>query len=396
MKILIAPNAFKGSLTAVAAAQAIADGARRIFPDAELVQLPIADGGDGTLDTIMATAGGEVISVPVMDPLGEIIEARFGLLPDGTAVVEMAEASGIRLISQEDLNPMRTTTFGTGQLILAALDQGARRIIIGVGGSATVDGGAGMALALGVSLVDALGDPIPFGAQGVLALDRINVSTLDARLDARIAQTEIIVACDVANPLIGPEGASRVFGPQKGADPAMVETLDAALERYAAIILRDTGQAVARLPGSGAAGGLAAGLATFLNARLESGADVVLDTLDVDAKLKNVDLVITGEGAIDAQTVYGKAPIGMAERANARGIPVIALAGSIADDAHVVYEHGVTALMATENRPMSLDDALKNAAALLQDASERALRLFKAGLECGTRLALKRDHAQDL
>jgi glycerate kinase len=392
MKILIAPNAFKGSLTAVAATQAIADGVRRVFPHAKLVQLPIADGGDGTLDTIMATAGGEIISVPVMDPLGEGIDARFGLLPDGTAVVEMAEASGIRLISREQLNPMRTTTFGTGQLILAALDQGARRIIVGVGGSATIDGGAGMALALGVSLVDGLGDPIPFGAQGVLALDRISMSTRDTR----IAQTEIIVACDVTNPLIGLEGATRVFGPQKGADAAMVETLDAALERYASIIRRDTGQEVARLPGSGAAGGLAAGLVAFLDARLESGADVVLDTLNADVHLADTALVITGEGAIDTQTVYGKAPIGIAKRAHARGIPVIALTGFIADNALAVYEHGITALMATENRPMSLDDALSNAAALLQDASERALRLFKAGLEFGTQLALKRNQAQDL
>lgn len=377
MKILIAPNAFKGSLTAMAAAEAIADGVQRVFPHAELVQLPIADGGDGTLDTIMATAGGEIHSVRVMNPLGAMIDARFGLLPDGTAVVEMAEASGIRLIGREQLNPMRTTTFGTGQLILAAMDHGANRIIVGVGGSATVDGGAGMALALGVSLVDALGDPISFGAEGVLALDRIDLSTRDSRIN----DVEIIVACDVTNPLIGPEGAARVFGPQKGADPAMVEKLDSGLARYAEIIERDTGQAVAELPGSGAAGGLGAGLVAFLGARLESGADVVLDTLNADAHLANVDLVITGEGAIDAQTIYGKAPIGIAKRASKRGIPVIALGGYIAEDANIVYEHGISALVAIENRPMSLDEAIINVSNLLRSASERSLRLFKAGLE---------------
>lgn len=376
MKILIAPNAFKGSLTAMQAADAIAAGARQVFPEAMLVKLPIADGGDGTLETIMATASGSYIPVRVRNPLGEDLKSRFGLLADGTAIVEMAEASGLRLINRDQLNPMHTTTYGTGQLIKAALDHDARRIIVGVGGSATVDGGIGMAQALGFDLLDAKGEPVPHGGNGLLALDRIQTGDHDPR----IAITEFIVACDVTNPLTGPEGAARVFGPQKGATPEIVERLDSALVRYTDIIQHDLGKSVADLPGSGAAGGLAAGLAVFLNARIESGADVVLDALDADSHLSGVDLVITGEGAIDSQTIYGKAPIGIARRAAAHNIPVIALAGYVSDDADVVYEHGITALMATENRPMTLDEAMQNAAALLESATARALRLFKAGM----------------
>ena len=377
MKILIAPNAFKGSLTAMQAAESIANGVLTVFPDAQITQLPIADGGDGTLETIMATADGQYIPVNAQNPLGEEIESRFGLLADNTAIVESAEASGIRLIRRDQLNPMYTTNYGTGQLIQAALDHNPQRVIIGVGGSAMVDGGTGMAKALGFKLLDKDGNDIAPGGTGLVALDCI----VTGNPDPRITATEFIVACDVTNPLTGAEGAARIFGPQKGATPEMVEVLDNALSRYAEIIQRDLGKSVADLSGSGAAGGLAAGLVAFLDAKIASGIDVVLDTLNADQYLTDCDLVITGEGAIDAQTIYGKAPIGIARRAAAQGIPVIALAGMIAEDANIVYEHGITALMATENRPMSLDEAIHNAAPLLEQATSRALRLCRMGVQ---------------
>lgn len=378
MKIIAAPNAYKGSLTAVDAARAIASGVQHVFPDADVIQLPIADGGDGTLETLVAATAGKFVPVRVKGPLGDPIDSRFGLLPDGTAVIEMAEASGLRLLARDQLNPMQTTTFGTGQLIQAALDHGAKRIIIGVGGSATVDGGIGMAQALGATLLDAAGQHITYGGDGLSQLQQIDVTTLDPR----IATTEFIIASDVTNPLTGPQGAAAVFGPQKGATPPMVTDLDAALGQYAQIIQRDLGKSVADLPGSGAAGGLAAGLVAFLDAKLHSGADAVLDALHADDYLQDADLVITGEGMIDAQTVFGKAPIGVARRARHYDVPVIAIAGHIAPDAEAVYEHGIDALVPLVDGPMTLDAAMTQAASLLEKATARALRLFRLGLKC--------------
>ncbi len=377
MRVLAAPNAFKGSLTAVEAARAIAGGLRRVDSEIEVVELPIADGGDGTLATIMATANGETITVKVKNPLGDEIDAQFGLLDDGTAIIEMAAASGLRLIKDYQLDPMKTTTYGTGQLIQAALEHGAEKVIIGVGGSATVEGGIGMAQALGFRLTDVNGNEVSPGGDGLEHLRQIDIRGSHPR----ISKTHFIVASDVNNPLLSETGAARVFGPQKGASPAMVEQLELLLTRYAQVIGRDLGVSVADLPGAGAAGGLGAGLAAFLGAEIESGVDVVLDTLDTDSKLAGVDLVITGEGAIDSQTIYGKAPIGIARRAQQRNIPVIALAGSIAVDAGVVYEHGIDALVPILHRPMSLDEAMTDAAELITHAAERAMRLFRLGLD---------------
>ena len=376
MKIVLAPNAYKGSLTAVRAAQVMAVAVRRVFPAAQIVELPVADGGDGTLETLVSATGGDYVSIRVRGPLGNEINSRYGLLPDNTAVIEMAEASGLRLISDDQRNPMQTTTYGTGQLIKAALDRGVEKIIIGVGGSATVDGGIGMAQALGAALLNASDNPIGYGGDGLRSLHHINVSALHPR----VKSTDFIIASDVTNPLTGPNGAAAVFGPQKGATPDMVNVLDAALTHYAQLIERDLGKSVADLPGSGAAGGLGASLVAFLDARLVSGADAVLDALNADSHLTDADLVITGEGQIDAQTIYGKAPIGVAKRAKQFGVPVIAIAGNISDDADAVYEYGIDGLVSMMSGPMSLANAMTHAADLLERATERALRLCKIGL----------------
>lgn len=377
MKILIAPNAFKGSLPAQSVARSMAAGIRRVLPSAEIIELPIADGGDGTLELIIGAAGGQYVEVGVLDPFAKPIVARFGILPDNqTAIIEMATASGLRLVLRDQLNPMQATTYGTGQLIRAALDHGCSRIIIGVGGSATVDGGIGMAQALGVHLLDMSGQPVGYGGHGLGQIDRIDLSSLDPR----IHDTEIIVASDVENPLIGPEGAAAVFGPQKGATPDMVKLLDSYLTRYGEIIRRDVGANVLSQPSMGAAGGITAALVVFLGARIESGADVILDLMDVNRHLEGADLVFTGEGRLDSQTIYGKGPIAIAARARQQGIPVIALAGCLSDDVDAVYEHGIGGLMSIIPCPMTLDDAMSQAAHLIESAALRAMRLIQVGM----------------
>lgn len=377
MKIIAAPNAFKGSATASDVAGAIQSGVMRVFPDAEVVQLPIADGGDGTLDVIIAAADGQYVEVEVLNPLGEQITAQYGLLDDGkTAVVEMAAASGIRLIDRAELNPMQTTTYGTGQLIKAALDRGCGQVIIGVGGSATVEGGIGMAQALGAKLLDNNGQNIGYGGGGLSQIARIDVS----HIDPRVKDTRFIVATDVENPLTGETGAAAVFGPQKGATPEMVTQLDTYLTKYAAFIQRDLGKSVAELAGAGAAGGLAAGLVAFLDAEIQSGGDVVLDLLNMKTHLQNATLVITGEGKIDSQTAYGKGPAAVAKLAKQQHVPVIAIAGCLSDDADEVLAYGIDGLMATVDCPMTLDDAINNAPHLIEKAVARALTLLKIGL----------------
>ncbi|MGB3958921.1 MAG: glycerate kinase, partial [bacterium] len=288
MRIIIAPDSFKGSLTAAEVAASIERGVKRVLPQAETIPVPLADGGEGTVDALVSATGGRLVTKEVTGPLGERVKASYGLLGDGeTAVIEMAAASGLPLVPLEKRNPMLTTTYGTGELILAALDEGCRRIIIGIGGSATNDGGAGMAQALGVKLLDEEGLDIPYGAAGLARLDRIDISSLDRRL----AQVEVLVACDVDNPLTGPRGAARVYGPQKGADPQMVEELDQILGRFAAIILRDLGKDVKDIPGAGAAGGLGAGLMAFLNGRLAPGVELVLAAVKLEERIqKGADL----------------------------------------------------------------------------------------------------------
>ncbi|MBE3573340.1 MAG: glycerate kinase [Moorella humiferrea] len=373
-RIVIAPDSFKESLDAPAVAAAIAAGIKRVFPDAETVMVPMADGGEGLTSTMVAATGGRTITTTVTGPLGQPVQATWGILGDGTTgVVEMAQASGLPLVPREKRNPLYTTTYGTGELIAQALDAGCRRLIVGIGGSATNDGGAGMAQALGVRLLNAEGKDIGRGAIGLEELNRIDIEGLDPR----IKETEILVACDVDNPLCGPRGASAVYGPQKGATPEMIPRLDAALARLADVIKRDLGKDVRELPGAGAAGGLGAGLVAFLGATLRRGIDLVMETLDLDGILaKGADLVITGEGEINHQTAFGKVPAGVARLAGKYGIPVVALAGSIGEGAATVYDHGIKGFMSIVPRPLPLAYCLENAATLLTDAAERLMRLL--------------------
>lgn len=377
MKIIVAPDSFKGSLTALEASQAIADGWCRVFPDAETVLVPMADGGEGTVQSLVDATGGQVLHEDVTDPLGGKVSAHYGILGDGkTAVIEMASASGLPLVPPDKRNPLITTTYGTGELVRAALDRGCRRLIIGIGGSATNDGGAGVAQALGAQLLDASGDSLPFGGAALAKLAQIQL----ASLDSRIAETETVVACDVDNPLTGPTGAAHVYGPQKGATPEMVKQLDAALAHFAQVVKQDVGKDVRDVPGAGAAGGLGAGLMTFLNAELKSGIDIVIDAAHLRDKVKGADLVITGEGAIDEQTIYGKTPIGVAKVACEQQIPVLGIAGMVAEGARAVYEHGIDALTTLVPGPITLEDAVADASVLLADATERAARMFQIGI----------------
>jgi glycerate 2-kinase len=379
MKIVIAPDSFKGNLTAKQVADAIEIGIRRVIRDAEIVKIPMADGGEGTVQALVDATDGEIITAEVSDPLENRIKAEFGILGDSqkTAVIEMASASGLPLVPRDKRNPMLTTTFGTGELIRIALDKGCRKLIVGIGGSATVDGGAGMAQALGVRLLDKNGNEIAKGGGGLEHLDHIDITSLDPR----ITETTTIVACDVDNPLVGPRGAPEVFGPQKGATPEMVKILDKFLDRYADIIKRDLGIDIKNIPGAGAAGGLGAGLMAFLGAQLKSGIDIVIDASGLEKHLKDTDIVITGEGKIDRQTIYGKTPIGVARTAKKYGIPVIAFAGNIGSDSHVVYDNGIDALMSIISYPMTLDTAMERSKELLADSAERVIRLVNIGIK---------------
>ena len=312
MKIIVAPQGFKATISGLEAARAIARGVSAALPDAETVLAPVADGGDGTLNALVDGTGGQVFSSTVTGPLGQMVEAQWGVMGDGrTAVIEMALASGIALVPQRRRNPRVTTTAGTGEILREALERGYDRIIVGLGGSATNDGGAGMATALGARFLDSAGNPLPAGGSALGRLDRVEVDGLHPGL----RDATIIAATDVTNPLCGPEGASAVFGPQKGATPEVVQELDAALANYARVVARDLGRDVSEQPGAGAAGGLGAGLMAFTGAALQSGIDMVCEVLGFDALLEGADLVITGEGRADHSTIFNKAPVGVARHA---------------------------------------------------------------------------------
>ena len=378
MKIVIAPQAFKGSISALEVARAMGEGVRRVLADAEMVLVPVADGGDGTLETLVEATGGELRESEVTGPLGEKITARWGALGDGnTAVIEMARTSGLALAPLDRRDPLRATTQGLGEAIRDALDAGYRSFIVGIGGSATNDAGAGMAQALGARMLDVAGDDLPVGGAALAGLDRIDMSGLDSR----IGQSRLSVACDVNNPLTGPEGASAVYGPQKGATPDMVAQLDAALAHMSDVAKRDIGADINDVPGAGAAGGLGGGLIAFLNGSLRPGVDIVLDAVGLDNHLESADLVITGEGCLDYQTVYDKAPIGVARRAKARGIPVIAISGSLGERHTEVHRHGIDAASAITHAPMGLDESSARAHELIAAATEQALRFMKVGAE---------------
>ena len=376
MKVVIAPQSFKGSISALDAAKAMEEGVRRIVSDIESVLVPVADGGDGTLETLVEATNGEIRSATVTGPIGKPVKAEWGALGDGeTAMIEMARTSGLALLSLDERDPLRATTYGLGEVIREALDAGFRSFIVGIGGSATNDAGAGMAQALGVRLLDEAGNDLQPGGAALADLYRIDTSGLDERA----VEAQFSVACDVSNPLTGPEGASAVYGPQKGATPQMVEQLDAALKNFAVVVERDIGTSINDVAGSGAAGGLGGGMMAFLGGSLRAGVDIVLDQVDLDNKLEGADLVITGEGQLDFQTVYNKAPIGVAWRAKERGIPVVAVSGSLGQGFEDVHAEGIAAVSSIVCAPMSLEEASTRAGELIADAMAEAMRFMKVG-----------------
>lgn len=376
MRVIVAPDSFKGSASAPEVATAMERGIRTVFPDADVVAFPIADGGEGTVDALVAATAGRIETRTVRGPLGEPVAARWGVLGDGTtAVVETAAASGLPLVPPERRDPRVTTTFGTGELLRAVLDAGLRTIVVGLGGSATNDGGAGLLRALGVRLLDAGGRDLPDGGAALAGLARIDATGLDPRL----SETELLVACDVDNPLTGPRGASAVFGPQKGATPEAVRALDAALARFAQVARTVTGRDVASIPGAGAAGGLGAGLLFFTPARLRPGIELVLAATRFAEAVAGADLVLTGEGRTDAQTAMGKAPVGVAAAARAKGVPVICLSGSLGDGWETVLDAGIDAVQSVAPGPITLDESMARAPELIAAAAARVCRTVKVG-----------------
>jgi glycerate kinase len=375
MHIVVAPDSYKGSVSAVEVALAMERGILTVFPSAKVRKIPIADGGEGTVEALVTATGGQYRSNEVAGPLGERIFAAWGVLGDGkTAVIEMATASGLPLVPADRRDPRKASSYGTGELIRAALDAGLRRIIIGIGGSATNDAGAGMARALGVRFLAADGSQLADGGAALAALVGIDLSGLDSRLQ----KTEIIVACDVDNPLCGPRGASAVFGPQKGATPEIVAQLDAALGRFAEYAQQVTGRDVAGLPGAGAAGGLGAGLMFFTRAQLKPGIEIVLDTVNFSTVVKDADYVITGEGRTDFQTAFGKAPVGVAKVAKMSGVPVFCLSGGLGKGADDVLAQGIDAVMSICERPMSLEECMAAGSTLIESATVRLCRIIRA------------------
>ncbi|MEB8267328.1 glycerate 3-kinase [Klebsiella grimontii] len=375
MKIIIAPDSFKESVSASRCAQAIKAGFVSIFPQAECVCLPIADGGEGTVEAMVEATDGKMVMLPVMGPMGDFVGAFYGLSGDGqTAFIEMAAASGLMLVPAGERNPLRATSYGTGELIRHALDAGVRHIILGIGGSATVDGGMGMAQALGARFLDERGESVGLGGGALQRLVKIDLSDLDPRLhDCRIE-----VACDVDNPLLGERGAAAVFGPQKGACIEMVAVLERGLQNYARVMLAATGQDVAPMVGGGAAGGMGAAARVFLNATLKSGIDIVLEAVHLEEALRDADLVITGEGRMDSQTVGGKAPVGVARIAKKYAIPVIGIAGVLGDGVEAVHQHGIDAVF-------SILPALAPLAEVL-DRGEQNLYACARNIACAIKL----------
>ncbi|MEK3732967.1 glycerate kinase [Paenibacillus sp. FSL M8-0334] len=379
MKIVIAPDSFKESLSALEAAEAIEKGFRSVFPDADYYKMPMADGGEGTVRSLVDATGGTIMERVVTGPLGEPAQAFFGITGDGrTAIIEMAAASGLHLVPAERRNPLLTSTRGTGELIRFALEEGVEHMIIGIGGSATNDGGAGMVQALGGRLLDRSGREIGPGGGALSDLHEVDMSGLDARL----AGVRIEVACDVDNPLTGPRGASAVFGPQKGATPDMVQLLDRNLSHFADVAEQALGKTFREKEGAGAAGGLGAGLIAFLNADLRRGIDIVLNASRFEDIVRDADLVITGEGRIDRQTIYGKTPIGVAKAAKKYDVPVIGIAGSLSDDSAVVHDHGIDALFSIVPGVVTLPEAFESAAVNM----ERTARNIAASMKMSLRI----------
>jgi glycerate kinase len=377
-KIVIAPDGFKESRSAFEVAVAMQAGVKKVWPLSETILLPVADGGHGTLETLVNNSDGCLMTTEVGDPIGRKIKAEWGALGDGkTAVIEIARASGLDLLSKSERNPQLTSTRGVGQLFKSALDEGFTEFIVGVGGSSTNDGGSGMIMELGVKLLDENGNSIGDGGSELSRLTSIDISNFDER----VKKTSVTVACDVTNPLCGHHGASAIFGPQKGASPDMVIELDSALSNYSNVIEKYLGVNVSDYPGAGASGGIGAAFMAFFNAKLRIGADIILDFLDINSALNGADLVIVGEGQFDRSTVFNKAPVSVASRAKERGIPVIGIAGSLGVGFEEVHNHGIDSVFSLVNRPMSLNDALKNTDRLVEIATEEACRAINIGMK---------------
>ncbi|MDQ0175685.1 glycerate kinase [Bacillus chungangensis] len=374
MKIVIAPDSFKESLTAREVAEAIEKGLASIFPEAEIVKIPMADGGEGTVQSLVDATNGKIIEKTVTGPMGTPVNAYFGLLGDGrTAVIEMAAASGLQLVPKEKRNPLYTTTFGTGELMTAALELGASELIIGLGGSATNDGGAGMAQALGVVFFDQYGKTLDMNGDSLIKIAKIDHS----QLDRRFQDITIKVACDVNNPLIGVRGAAAVYSPQKGATPEIAKKLDVHLQHYAKMIEVYVKKDVRNFPGAGAAGGLAAGLMAFFSPVMMPGIDIVIEAANVEMYLKDAAFVVTGEGKMDGQTLYGKTPIGIARLAQKHDIPVIGITGSIGENIDVLFDYGFDAVLSIVPGPVTLDKAMANAEDYIVQTMANAARLMK-------------------
>lgn len=372
MRIVIAMDSFKGNLSSLEVAALVEKGIREVYPKAEIRTLAVADGGEGTAETLTQAKKGRSISLTVRDPLGRPVKAGYGLLPDGTAVMEMASASGLCLLQKQEQNPLIASTYGTGQMLLDAMNRGCRRVILGIGGSATNDGGAGMAQALGIRLLDGQGLELPPGGGALRFLDSIDTSGAAPAL----RETEILVACDVDNPLCGPLGATHMFGKQKGATPEMTEVLERGLLKWAQVIQRELGVSIAQAPGAGAAGGLGAGLMALCNAKLCPGIELVLDTLDADTAFSQADVILTGEGKIDGQTAHGKVPAGVARRAKRFHKPVFAIGGFVTADAADLYACGIDAAVSSMTEPMSLKEALEKSPLLIEQAAQRLFRII--------------------
>ncbi|HEX2840017.1 glycerate kinase [Hyphomicrobium sp.] len=378
MKIVIAPDSFKENLTSLEVASELETGLRRVWPDAEYIKIPMADGGEGTVQSLVDATGGRIVKCAVTGPLGQKVLASYGLLGDGrTAVIEMAEASGLPLVPKPERDPLRATTYGTGELVADAINRGVEEIIVGLGGSATNDGGVGFAQALGVRFIDQNGAAITEPLGGGRLED---IHAIDTReMIPGLANVAISVACDVTNPYTGEKGASAVYGPQKGATPDMVQTLDRNLAYFAALIKRDLNRDIVEQPGAGAGGGLGGGLLAFTNATMKRGVELVVAATKLDAHMKGASLAITGEGRVDFQTAFGKTPAGVAACARRHGVPVVAIGGGLSDDAHGVFQHGIDAIETVTPSPLPLEVAMAKSREYLQNAGERLARLIVIG-----------------
>ncbi|CAM4409263.1 glycerate kinase [Paenibacillus tarimensis] len=376
MHIVIAPDSYKGSITAREAAEAMERGVRLALPGCRVTRAPIADGGEGTLDCLLEASGGTSRTVMVSDPLGRPVPARFGILKDsGTCIIETAEACGLHRLAEPERNPLITSTYGVGQLIAAGLDMGCRSFVLGLGGSSTNDGGAGMLQALGIRLLDKHGENLPPGGAALERLAQVDAS----HLDPRIKEASFVAACDVDNPLIGPCGASAVFGPQKGASPEIAGRLDDCLKIWADHTEAATGVRLHNCQGAGAAGGMAGALIAYLRARMVPGCDIAAEMSGLEAHIRSADLVLTGEGRTDAQTLHGKAPCGVARLAARYGVPTVILSGAAGPDINELYTIGVTAVFSITAEPMPLEAAVSRASLLIEQAAEQVVRLFCAG-----------------